>query len=97
MSHDRASDVERVPFPRPRDPARADLWSAFDTLRGRPLVLATSAGPVYHLVAWGEPYESGGGLWVDVVTEESWWRYVLLGEAPERRAYPASALGVLFV
>lgn len=86
----------------PPPPAYGIPADYLDTIRGRSLTVAAfTAGtrtPTFHrgLRAWGEAYQwavkrgRDPYLWrVDVVTEEAWWRYCLLGARPNRvESYP---------
>ena len=60
------------PPPRPGVPVPAmDL----PTVRGRRVVLMTSAGPIYDHRAAGEVYTDDSGTWVTVATEAAWYAW----------------------
>lgn len=87
-------DVQRVPVPPPRNPARADLEGQFAPLRGRRVVVSNADGVHTGWVAWSDlETDKGGDPWVVVCPEREWWVWDILGwEPPTRVRWPAGAV-----
>jgi len=83
-----------VQIPAPRTPARADWAGRLETLRGRRLAIATTTEVREDVVAWSDLItDDVGALWVEVVQEADWWRFVLLGFIPVHIVrWPAGAV-----
>ena len=86
------STVRRVPVPAPREPLRLDLIAGLEQVRTRRVIVSNEDGTHRGYIAWSEPYERDGHLFVDVVAEESYWRNRLLGARPDTvLTWPAGA------
>lgn len=69
----------RVPRPASDEPA----------LRGKRVILSLPDGFTYDMRAASERYTLGDGAeFVDIVTEEDWFRWMFIKSAPEPRRFP---------
>lgn len=79
-----------IPPTRPPRPAAHER-----ALRGKRVIVSTPDGFVYDMRAASEPYLAPDGrAMVDVVTEEGWYRWMLIGAQPERKAFSVKLLWV---
>ncbi len=79
--------VSLVP-PMAREPRTIDLGTE---TRGKRVVLSRSSGFVYDHRAVSDPYAGADGrVYVQVVTELAWYRWVLQGTAPVPAAWPTA-------
>ena len=64
------------------------------TLRGKRVILSMPEGFVHDMRAASEPYSKGQAEFVDVVTEEDWYRWMFTRAEPRRGAFPLSLVWV---
>lgn len=77
--------MAREPLPSARVPA----------LRGKRLILSTPEGFVYDMRAATDRYvDDTNRDVIDVVTEEDWYRWMLLGTEPKRAVWAAHLVWV---
>lgn len=73
-----------IPPARPPRPAADE-----PALRGKRVILSTPEGFVYDIRAVSQPYrDQEDDDVVDVVTEEDYYRWMLLHESPQSTSYP---------
>lgn len=83
-----------LPSPTLRDWDRADLAGLVLELRGRRVILVNEAGSHYEHRAWSELRTSAGALVLDVVTEQEWAHFKVVGKRPAPVRWPAAAAWV---
>lgn len=63
-------------------------------LRGKRVILSTPEGFVYDMRAATERYLGEGQAYVDIVSEEHWYRWMFTHEPPQVEAYPVHLVWV---